>query len=179
MPVRLPALTRLTRMAPPASRSLSTTMRSAQLVPGSYAPDPSVGPMLRFERSLPRLPVPTLSSTTAKYLESVQPHLTKDEYARTEKLVLEFAASPLAKELQSRLAQRAADPNTVSWLIDWWNDAAYMGYRDPVVVYVSYFFIHVDGPAGITPAARAASLLRAMLFFRELVETCVCDSLVL
>ncbi|KZW03343.1 acyltransferase ChoActase/COT/CPT [Exidia glandulosa HHB12029] len=146
-------------------------MRNAQLTPGSYAPDPSVGPMLRFERSLPRLPVPTLSSTTAKYLESVQPHLTKDEFAHTEKVVREFAASPLAKELQSRLEARAADPQTVSWLIDWWNDVAYMAYRDPVVVYVSYFFVHVDGPAGITPAARAASLLRAMLFFRELVET--------
>jgi len=46
-----------------------------------------------------------------------------------------------------------------------------MAYRDPVVIYVSYFFVHVDGEKGITPAARAAALLRATLFFRELVET--------
>lgn len=168
-------------MPPPSSaRSFATTraaLNGAQLVPGSYAPDPSVGPMLRYERALPRLPVPTLSATTAKYLESVQPHLTKDEYARTERVVQQFAASPLAQELQRRLEARAKDPQMVSWLIDWWNDVAYMAYRDPVVVYVSYFFIHVDGPAGITPAARAASLLRAMLFFRDLTETCVVASI--
>ncbi|EJD50699.1 acyltransferase ChoActase/COT/CPT [Auricularia subglabra TFB-10046 SS5] len=154
-------------------RTLATTAarRSDAFAPGSYAPDPSVGPMLRFERALPRLPVPTLSSTTSKYLETVRPHLKPDEYQRTERIVQQFAASPLAAELQHRLEARAADPGMVNWLADWWNDVAYMAYRDPVVVYVSYFFVHADGPAGTTPAARAASLLRAMLFFRELVET--------
>ena len=79
--------------------------------------------------------------------------------------------SPCSAELQKRLQARAADPATQNWLADWWNEAAYMGYRDPVVVYVSYFFVHVKGDAGVTQAGRAAALLRAMLFFRELVET--------
>ena len=35
--------------------------------------DPSAGKTLRFEASLPQLPVPPVSSTAAKYLETVQP----------------------------------------------------------------------------------------------------------
>ena len=45
-----------------------------------------------------------------------------------------------------------------------------MGYRDPVVVFVSYFFVHVDDPLRRDPAKRAASLIKAMLPFRNLTE---------
>jgi len=55
-------------------------------------------------------------------------------------------------------------------LADWWNDAAYMGYRDPVVVYVSYFYVHVQDQRRRTAPKRAASLIKAMLPFREMVE---------
>ncbi|KAJ6525269.1 hypothetical protein DFH09DRAFT_1188742, partial [Mycena vulgaris] len=40
--------------------------------------------MLRYRASLPRIPVPTISSTARKYLESTRPHLTPAEYAQTE-----------------------------------------------------------------------------------------------
>lgn len=127
--------------------------------------------MLRYQASLPRLPVPELASTCAKYLESVEPLLAPAALARTQAAVADFLASPLAAELQRRLLARAADPDTPNWLSEWWNAAAYMGYRDPVVVFVSYFFVHVDDRLRRTPAARAASLLAAMLPFRRLVET--------
>jgi carnitine O-acetyltransferase len=140
-------------------------------LPAGYAIDPAETPMLRYQASLPKLPVPTLESTCAKYLETVQPLLTPDEFAKTQSSVSSFLASPLAAELQSRLKDRAAQPETLNWLSDWWNDVAYMGYRDPVVVNVSYFYIHFDDPSRTDPAARAASLIKAMLPFRELVET--------
>jgi carnitine O-acetyltransferase len=142
---------------------------TAPLPPG-YAIDPAAPPMLRYQASLPKLPVPTLESTCAKYLETVQPLLTPDAYAKTQSSVSFFLASPLALELQSRLKDRAAHPETLNWLSDWWNDVAYMGYRDPVVVYVSYFYVHLDDPSRTDPAARAASLIKAMLPFRELTE---------
>jgi carnitine O-acetyltransferase len=147
--------------------------RKNSTVPAGYVADPSAPPMLRYQASLPRLPVPTLESTCAKYLETVQPLLTPAEYTRTKASVSEFLASPLAAELQKRLKDRAAAPETLSWLSEWWNDVAYMGYRDPVVVYVSYFFVHVADPLRKDPAKRAASLIKAMLPFRELVERCV------
>ena len=31
----------------------------------------------------------------------------------------------------------------MNWLADWWNEAAYIAYREPVVVNVSYFYVHV------------------------------------
>ena len=143
--------------------------------------------MLRFEKSLPNLPVPSISSTAAKYLETVRPHVTDTEYTATRKAVDEFVASSHVAELQKRL-QRRAD-GTDSWLSEWWNDAAYMGYReclfqrrrrdvydynasgDPVVVFVSYFYVYLDDKLRRTPEKRAASLLKSLLAFRDLVES--------
>ncbi|KZT11861.1 acyltransferase ChoActase/COT/CPT [Laetiporus sulphureus 93-53] len=157
-------------MSKPRSFKSSAPRRADALPPG-YKEDLSAGPMLRYEVSLPHLPVPTLSSTTAKYLETVQPHLTPAQYSATRSAVKTFAESALAKELQARLEARAADPNVRNWLSEWWNDIAYMGYRDPVVVYVSYFYVHVDDKRAPGQARRAAQLLKAMLPFRDLVES--------
>jgi len=149
---------------PAMPRMLSTT-------PG-YTEDLSSPPMLRYQASLPKLPVPTLESTCTKYLETVQPLLSPEEYSRTKLAVSSFLSSPLAAELQQRLKDRASTPETASWLIDWWNDVAYLGYRDPVVVNVSYFFVHKDDRHRRDPAKRAASLIKAMIPFRDLVERC-------
>jgi carnitine O-acetyltransferase len=157
-------------MAPRTRTLTSSKPPRSETVPPGYSIDPSVGPMLRFERSLPRLPVPTLSSTAAKYLETVQPFLTPAAYEKTKQVVDEFVKSDQGKELQRRLEARAADkPN---WLADWWNEAAYLGYRDPVVVFVSYFYVHLDDKTTKTAARRAANLIKAMLPFRDLTERC-------
>jgi carnitine O-acetyltransferase len=129
--------------------------------------------MLRYQANVPTLPVPTLQSTAAKYLESVQPLLTPEAFTKTQKAVESFVASPLAQKLQERLEARAAQPGMKNWLADWWNEVAYMAYRDPVVVFVSYFFVHADDPFRRNPAKRAASLVKALLPFRELVERSV------
>jgi carnitine O-acetyltransferase len=113
--------------------------------------------------------VPSLSSTATKYLESVRPHVDDAAFAKTEAAVNEFVASAQGAELQKRLEARAAEPGTKNWLSEWWNDAAYMGYRDPVVVFVSYFYVHLDDKLR-RDATRAASLIKAMMSFREITE---------
>ena len=163
----------LSSMPKSRSSSSSSSTGSAADVPEGYIADPNTGPMLRYQASLPRLPVPPLPSTLSKYLETVRPHLTAAELARTEAAVRAFGSSPQGAELQKRLEARAAEPGMKSWLADWWNDAAYMGYRDSVVVNVSYFYVHVDDKTRRDSAKRAASLIKALLPFRELVETCV------
>ena len=110
------------------ARPLSSSTSRKNDTPPGYFNDTSVGPMLRFEKSLPTLPVPSISSTAAKYLETVRPHLTDREYTETRKAVDEFASSSHVAELQTRLQKRAE--GTDSWLSEWWNDAAYMGYRE-------------------------------------------------
>lgn len=156
----------------PIARSASTSL-PAQDPPPGYAVDSSAPPMLRYEASLPTLPVPTLQSTCAKYLETVQPLVTPDAFAHTRRAIDKFLASPQSAELQKRLQARAAQPGMKNWISEWWNDVAYMAYRDPVIVYVSYFFVHVDDQFRKDQAKRAASLIKAMLPFRELVERCV------
>lgn len=154
-------------------RTFKSSAPRKEEVPPGYAADPSAGKMLRFEASLPRLPVPPLSSTAAKYLETVRPHLTPEELSKTTSIVKSFVESDLGRELQKRLESRAADPNVKSWLADWWNETAYMGYRDPVVVFVSYFYVHKDDVRNPGQAKRAAQLLKGFLAFRSLVERCV------
>lgn len=152
------------------SRSIKSSAPRTNDVPAGYVADLSKGNMLRYEASLPHLPVPTLQSTGSKYLETVQPHLSDAAFKKTQAAVQELLESSQGKELQARLEKRASEPGMVNWLADWWNDVAYMGYRDPVVVNVSYFYIH-GRHHGKDPAKRAAELVKATLAFREMVES--------
>ena len=106
---------------PPARRKQST-------VPPGYKEDTSKGAMLRFEDSLPRLPIPTLEETAKRYLKSVHPLLNKNEYENTKKAVADFVKPGGQGEvLQKRLEARRDDPAHKNWLHEWWNDAAYLG----------------------------------------------------
>lgn len=42
---------------------------------------------------------------------------------------------------------------------------------DPVIVFVSYFYVYLDDKLRKTPEKRAASLLKSLLAFRDLVES--------
>lgn len=135
-----------------------------------YREDRSKGMMLRFEDSLPRLPVPTLEETAKRYLKSVHPLLQPDEYARTETAVKKFLEpNSFAQTLQKRLLARREDPKHKNWITDWWNETAYLGYRDPVVPYVSYFYSFRDDRRRRNPAKRAAAITTAALEFRRQV----------
>ncbi|KAG0171267.1 Carnitine O-acetyltransferase mitochondrial [Apophysomyces sp. BC1034] len=137
------------------------------------AVDPNAaGPMLRYQSNLPKLPVPALHTTLQKYLKTVRPLLSDEDYKRTEQAAKEFEApGGLGEKLQQRLLARASDPSVVNWLEDWWLDQAYMGYRDPVVIYVSYFFAYKDDKLRKAPAQRAAAITTAALEFkRQVVE---------
>ena len=97
--------------------------------------------LYKHQSQMPRLPVPTLQETAQRYLQSVKPLLTDAEFSSTQKAVAEFVAPGGSGEvLQKRLLDRAKAFEKRSWLIDWWNDYAYMAYRDPVVINVNYFF---------------------------------------
>ncbi|KAJ3372960.1 Carnitine O-acetyltransferase mitochondrial [Allomyces arbusculus] len=129
------------------------------------------GPLYAQQSSLPHLPVPDLDATLKKYLQTVRPHVDDDGYARTEAVVAEFLANQ-GPELQERLLARAQECNArgTSWLAEWWNDVAYLGYRDPVVLNVNYFIHMVDDRrVRNKPLARAAALVHATAEFRAKV----------
>ena len=128
--------------------------------------------MLRFEESLPRLPVPTLQETAERYIKSVHPLLSKSELEKTKKVVADFIrpGGP-GERLQERLLARRNDPKRKSWIIDWWNEDGYLAPRDPVVPYVSYFYSHRDDRRRRKPAKRAAAMTTAVLEFKKQVDT--------
>lgn len=148
------------------------TTRSNSSLPTGYVEDKSKGAMLRFQDSLPRLPVPTLEETAARYIKSLHPLLSSSEYAASKKAVDEFIKPGGAgRKLQEKLIARRENPEIKNWIHEWWNDAAYLSYRDPVVPYVSYFYSHRDDRRRRNPAKRAAALTTAALEFKKQVDT--------
>lgn len=151
-----------------ASRPLATTAKRQQQP--SAAPSASTSkPLYASNASLPHLPVPSLSSTCNKYLETLQPLLTPEQLAASTARVKAFLHSDQGATLQARLEARASEKS--SWLSEWFNEASYMGYRDRIVPFVNYFYLHKRGLAkGKSQTARAAELIRAVRDFRDLVE---------
>ncbi|KAI0176070.1 acyltransferase ChoActase/COT/CPT [Hypoxylon sp. FL1284] len=164
IPLRQAATSKSALMAPAARRSNSS-------LPQGYAEDKSKGAMLRFQDSLPRLPVPTLEETAARYVKSLHPLLSSAEYAASKKAVDDFIKpGGIGHKLQEKLIAKREDPKIKNWLYDWWNETAYLGYRDPVVPYVSYFYSHRDDRRRRNPAKRAAALTTAALEFKRQVD---------
>ncbi|KAI0704516.1 carnitine acetyl transferase [Cerioporus squamosus] len=133
-------------------------------------PPPLSGPTFAAQSTLPRLPVPALEETVGKLKESLKPLAwSEQEYADAVQAVDQFASSDYARLLQDRLHKRSAEPGRPHWLEEWWDDIAYLGYRDSIVVNVSYYYGFKDHPAHLpqTPVHRAASLIRAGMAFRE------------
>ncbi|KAL8298581.1 hypothetical protein RB597_006648 [Gaeumannomyces tritici] len=154
-------------MASPSRRSNS----SSSSLPAGYAEDKSKGAMLRFQDSLPRLPVPTLEETASRYLRTLKPILSQAELEASTRAVQEFIKPGGAgAKLQEKLVARREDPKHRNWLHEWWNDAAYLSYRDPVVPYVSYFYSHRDDRRRRDPAKRAAAITTAALEFKKQVD---------
>ncbi|KAI8061277.1 acyltransferase ChoActase/COT/CPT [Thamnidium elegans] len=146
------------------------TMSTVKPVPKTPIDPNAAGPMLKYQANLPKLPVPALSATLTKYLQSVRPLLDDAEYQKTEQAAKDFEApGGLGTKLQERLLARFNDPSVVNWMEDWWLDQAYMGYRDPVVIYVSYFFLFKDDKLRKDPAQRAAAITTAALEFKKQV----------
>lgn len=127
--------------------------------------------MLRWQDSLPKLPVPTLEETAKRYLKSLHPLLSASEYEASKKAVEEFVRpGGVGSKLQEKLVAKREDPNTKNWIYEWWNDAAYLSYRDPVVPYVSYFYSHRDDRRRRDPAKRAAAITTSALEFKKQVD---------
>ncbi|KAJ2742057.1 Carnitine O-acetyltransferase mitochondrial [Coemansia sp. BCRC 34301] len=148
----------------------TTTMPSATPLHKSSSAA-ATGKLFEFQAQLPRLPVPALSETLPKYLRTIEPLLSKEAYAQSKQVVEEFAQSAQGQELQRRLEMRAAKPGRANWLEEWWNDLSYMGYRDPVVPYVSYFYAYKDDKMRRKATLRAAAIVRAAWEFRRQVAT--------
>lgn len=109
----------------------------------TFAFSTTKGDLFKYQSQLPRLPVPSLAQTCSKYLRSVEPFLSPAQLKSTTAIVEEFSRSGGKGEILQKRLEKFANGKD-NWLADFWDNYAYMSYRDPVVPYVSYFFSHKD-----------------------------------
>lgn len=129
------------------------------------------GDLFKFQSQLPKLPVPTLAETSNKYLKSVEPYLSPAQLSSTTAIVEDFVRPGGQGEvLQKRLEEFAQGKD--NWLAEYWDNYAYMSYRDPVVPYVSYFFNHkdVNNAIGKNQLYKASLIAYFTTQFLKLVE---------
>ncbi|KAM9299185.1 carnitine O-palmitoyltransferase 1, liver isoform-like [Gastrophryne carolinensis] len=126
-------------------------------------------PMLySYQASLPRLPVPGYKETTQRYLESVRPLMTDEEFKRMTALAKDFEVK-LAPRLQWYLKLKSWWAS--NYVSDWWEEYIYLRGRGPIMVNSNYYamdFLYVT-PTPIQ-AARAGNTVHALLLYRRKVN---------
>ncbi|WP_024804782.1 choline/carnitine O-acyltransferase [Nocardia sp. BMG51109] len=106
-----------------------------------------------FDDQLPRVPLPTLEDSCARFLEWSAPLLTEDERAETERTVADLLREDgPARILHADLQRFDAEPGVRSWLDEFW-PARYLGRRDRIALNANFFFLFRDD----TPLARSTS----------------------
>eukprot|EP00754_Rhynchopus_humris_P041630 Rhum_TRINITY_DN25180_c0_g1::Rhum_TRINITY_DN25180_c0_g1_i1::g.181418::m.181418/K00624/E2.3.1.7; carnitine O-acetyltransferase len=145
-------------------RSVFGWTDSTQEVPAT----PVCHAMGEHQSSMPRLPVPKLEHTSRRFLKTLEPLLTADEFDHAElemNSFLEKEGPVLQKALEERQAN--SDEHT-SWLEEWWDDS-YLCARDSIAINVNYFFGFEDDPKAekMHQIGRAASLLHGAMSFYD------------
>ncbi|KAJ7017717.1 acyltransferase ChoActase/COT/CPT [Mycena alexandri] len=139
----------------------------------TLAPEPLPGTAtFAAQSSLPLLPVPELATTLTRLKDSLKPlALSRAELIAATAKIDEFGATQ-GPELQQRLLERSKQHK--HWLEEWWDNSGYLGYRESVVVNVSYYYGFDAHPSHLTrrreisaSVSRAAYLARATMQFRQ------------
>lgn len=147
----------------------TSTIRLIQRPENWKAAAPDLPSTVTFagQSKLSKLPVPSLPDTLARLKESLKPIAwSSAELDEVEKKIDEFGSGK-GVELQERLLKH--NEKTHHWLEQWWDDGGYLGYRDSVIINVSYYYGFDAQPAHLpqTPAGRAATIARGAMIFRQ------------
>lgn len=89
-------------------------------------------PMLHFQPSLPRLPIPKLENTCDRYLASLKPLLDDDSFQKSSALVKDFQQS-VGPQLQSLLQAKDKAEKHTSYISAPWFDM-YLSDRQPLPI---------------------------------------------
>ncbi|GAB3655728.1 choline/carnitine O-acyltransferase [Actinocorallia lasiicapitis] len=115
-----------------------------------------------LEPTLPRVPLPALEDTCARFLDWCAPLLTDEQFAQTRREVQAFLDGP-GPVLHSALADFDASPGVHSWLDLFW-PSRYLGRRDRIAVNANFLFLFADSPLGQTE--RAAALIAGAVDYK-------------
>ncbi|XP_051722322.1 peroxisomal carnitine O-octanoyltransferase [Ctenopharyngodon idella] len=127
----------------------------------------------QYQSSLPPLPVPDLQNTLNKYLHSVKPFASEEEFGATEAIVKRFEKG-IGQQLHQKLLQRAKSRR--NWLEDWWLDTAYLEVRIPSQLNVNFggptaYLEHCWPPREGTQLERSSINLWHSLQYWDLIRT--------
>ncbi|PRD25624.1 UNVERIFIED_CONTAM: Peroxisomal carnitine O-octanoyltransferase [Trichonephila clavipes] len=128
---------------------------------------------------LPSLPVPSLSETVSKYLDSVKGLVTENEFMRTTEIAQNFQ-NGIGEELHAKLLQKAVSernwlPKRLMFQLEkWWENVAYLSQRTPLIPLCSMSGFtnmgNVWPPTAGTQMERAALLLHFQLQFWKILR---------
>lgn len=130
--------------------------------------------LFQYQDSLPSLPVPPLQQTLQTYKDSIKPFYPQGEndpeFIKYSQIIDQFATSQDASALQTKLQGLAA--NERNWLSLYWDNWAYLDYRDPVSPYVSYFYSHKEFNTQVSrdQFLKSALLTEKIIQFMESIE---------
>uniref|UniRef100_A0A4X2L0L8 Carnitine palmitoyltransferase 1C n=1 Tax=Vombatus ursinus TaxID=29139 RepID=A0A4X2L0L8_VOMUR len=118
-----------------------------------------------YQRSLPCLPLPSTAGTVAKYLESVRPLLSDEDFQALSSQAQMFLHTE-APQLQALLGLKAWW--AANYVSDWWAEYVYLRSRSPLLGNSNFYILDFLSVAP-TPlqAARAGNAVYAMMRFRE------------
>ncbi|KAF9414228.1 Carnitine O-acetyltransferase mitochondrial, partial [Entomortierella beljakovae] len=135
------------------------------------------------QHKLPRLPIPSLAETAARYKRSLLPILSEADLARAEKAVNEFVKpGGLGETLQGRLVEMDRTEKN-SWLETIWLNKGYLEWREPSMINVNWWAQIKDSPSFNLEQApargvisdvqlqRAANYTSSLLNFNDLVNS--------
>ncbi|MFD3508114.1 choline/carnitine O-acyltransferase [Nocardia sp. NPDC058666] len=128
-------------------------------------------PTFAAEDTLPRVPLPTLDDSCARFLQWCAPLLGAEEYATTEGAVAELLRPGGAgRALHAALAEYDATPGVGSWLDEFW-PSRYLGRRDRIALNANFVFLFRDDtPLAASTVAgqaeRAAAIIEAAVDYK-------------
>lgn len=164
----------------PASRLIITTQNHNQLSITTapinneenfqFLPKSKI-PMLHFQASLPRLPIPELNKTCERYLAAMQPLLNAEKFNKTQSIVNDFRQSmgPLLNDLLK--AQDTANRH-ISYITEPWSDM-YLRDRRPLPINYTPFMVFKpdERPAYNDQLTRTTNLVISSLRFMRSLES--------
>ncbi len=126
------------------------------------------GCTFHFQKSMPKLPIPKLEDTCARWLAAVTPlAASPSELAPTTEAVRSFQHSERARKLQQTLESRDSADKDNSYINNYWKDMYLREMREPLPLNVNPFLKLVDDRRTSDMCVRAASLVASSVRFLQ------------
>ncbi|KJE92824.1 carnitine O-acyltransferase, variant [Capsaspora owczarzaki ATCC 30864] len=124
--------------------------------------------MYSYQNALPRQSVPALKDTVARYLKTVEPLLSSEEFASVKKNAQDFVntTGPAFQRLLL-LKSWMAD----NYVTDWWEKYVYLRGRSSIMINSNFYVLDSNNWSPTTiQASRAGQLTYQLCQFRQLWE---------